>query len=71
MHAFSKKMENLRRHLAVNYLHYNFARPHISLSESTPAQALGISKRRWPLDDMVGMLEEAEASRAAAVVTDR
>ncbi len=58
--AFSKKMENLRHHLAIHFLHYNFARPHMSLSGATPAQAIGISQRCWTIRDMVGLLEDFE-----------
>jgi IS1 family transposase len=62
--AFSKKVENLAAAVAVHFMHYNFCRPHMSLKGKTPAQAAGVTSRRWTCDDMIRLLEEAENSKA-------
>lgn len=63
--AHSKKLENHAFALAIHYLHYNFVRPHMSLHGITPAQAIGLSRRRWTIRDMVALLEKEEAERQA------
>lgn len=55
--AFSKKVENLQAAVAVHYMHYNFCRPHLSLKGRTPAQAAGVTSRRWTVEDIVALLE--------------
>ena len=43
--GFSKKAENFAAAVALHYMHYNFARPHMSLKNPyprTPAMAAGI-----------------------------
>ena len=41
--AFSKKLQNHKRHLALYAFWYNFIRPHMSLGKrTTPAMAAGI-----------------------------
>jgi IS1 family transposase len=49
--AFSKKVENLAHAVSLHFLHYNFARPHASLSVNrrkvTPAMAAGVAKHPW------------------------
>jgi IS1 family transposase len=59
--AFSKKMENHGHAMALHFLHYNFVRIHRTL-RTTPAMAAGVTKRRWEVDDMVGVLEAWETS---------
>ncbi|HVF59773.1 MAG TPA: integrase core domain-containing protein [Thermoanaerobaculia bacterium] len=54
--AFSKKAENLAAAVALHFMHYNFARPHQSLGGRTPAQAAGVTDRRWTAADIVGLL---------------
>jgi IS1 family transposase len=56
--GFSKKIENLIAAVAVHYMHYNFARPHMSLKGLTPAQAAGVADRRWSVEDIIGLLAE-------------
>jgi hypothetical protein len=43
-------------------MHYNFCRPHGSLRGLTPAQRLGVADHRWPLAELVGLLENSERS---------
>jgi IS1 family transposase len=57
--GFSKKIENLIAAVAVHYMHYNFARPHMSLKGLTPAQAAGVADRRWSVEDIIGLLAES------------
>lgn len=38
---------------------YNFVRVHKTLG-TTPAVAAGVADRVWTLDDLIGLLEEAE-----------
>jgi len=41
-------------------VHYNFCRVHKTLG-TTPAVAAGITDHTWSLDEMIRLLEEAEA----------
>lgn len=61
--AFSKKLENLSAAVALHFMHYNFARPHKTLSKrypTTPAMAAGITDHVWTLNEIAGLLEAAE-----------
>ena len=62
--AFSKKVENLAAAVAIHFMHYNFCRIHMSLKGKTPAQAAGITSRRWTVEDMIRLLTQAENSKA-------
>lgn len=62
--AFSKKIDNLRHAVALNYMHYNFCRIHQTL-RVTPAMEAGIADHVWSLEELVGLLER-RAERAAA-----
>lgn len=58
--AFSKKIENHMHALALYFMHYNFARPHKSLSNPypmTPAMAAGLSDHIWETGEIVALLE--------------
>ncbi len=64
--GFSKKVENLTHAVSLHYLHYNFARPHQSLTirledqpniKRTPAMAAGVSDRIWSLTDIASLLD--------------
>lgn len=58
--AFSKKVENLATTVSLHFMHYNFARPHKTLSKpyrTTPAMAAGVADHVWGLDEIVGLLE--------------
>ena len=46
--------------IALHFMHYNFARPHKSLSKpyaTTPAMAAGLTDRIWTIEDTVSFLE--------------
>jgi hypothetical protein len=59
--AFSKKVENLTAAVSLHFFHYNFVRVHKSLDGKTPAMAAGVTDHVWTLDELVGLLEAAEA----------
>jgi IS1 family transposase len=54
--AFSKKIQNHEHAIAIYAMHYNFVRRHQSL-RITPAQAAGIERKLWSLEDMVGLID--------------
>lgn len=57
--AFSKKVESLACAVSLYFMHYNFARPHETLSmpyPKTPAMAAGLTNHVWTLDEIVGLL---------------
>jgi len=53
--AFSKKVENHMYALALHFAHYNWCRPHQTLTKrrggmsTTPAMAAGLAKRVWSM----------------------
>jgi len=56
--AFSKKLDNHILALALYFMHYNFARPHKSLSNPypmTPAMVAGISNHVWTVEEIVSL----------------
>ena len=60
--AFSKKIENHVHALTLFYLHYNFARPHQTLSKeagkpTTPAMAAGLAAHPWSLTQIAELLD--------------
>jgi IS1 family transposase len=57
--AFSKKVENLAAAVSLHFAYYNFCRVHKTLG-TTPAVAAGVAEQPWTLDDLIGLLEEAE-----------
>jgi IS1 family transposase len=54
--AFSKKIENHEHAIALNFMHYNYARIHQSL-RVTPAMKAGIDRRLWSMEDIVGLID--------------
>jgi IS1 family transposase len=67
--AFPKKVENLGHAVSLHFMHYNFARPHKTLSKpypTTPAMAAGIADHVWSIEEIVGLLD-AEALDEEAV----
>jgi IS1 family transposase len=58
--AFSKSVEHHAAAVALHFMHYNFCRPHMSLKGRTPAQAAGVTSRRWTVEDLIHLLEEAQ-----------
>ena len=55
--AFSKKIENHTHSVSINTMYYNFCRSHKSLKGKTPAQAAGVARHRWSVDDLARMIE--------------
>ena len=51
--AFSKKVENLRAAVSLHFAYYNLVRPHRSLDGLTPAEAAGLQRRRWSVQELV------------------
>lgn len=61
--AFSKKVENLAHAVSLHYMHYNFCRPHKTLSKpypTTPAMAAGLTDHVWSVEEIVALLEREE-----------
>ena len=54
--GFSKKVENLAHAVSPHYCFYNFSRVHETL-RCTPAQAAGVTDRRWTLQDIAALLD--------------
>ena len=59
--AFSKKVENLAAAVSLHFCFYNFCRVHQSLGV-TPAMAAGIADHPWNIEELIGLLEAAEAT---------
>ena len=59
--AFSKKVENLAAAVSLHFAYYNFCRVHQTLG-TTPAVAAGVTDHVWNLDELIGLLEAAEAT---------
>lgn len=57
--AFSKKVENHAAAISLHFMHYNFCRVHKTIG-TTPAVAAGVVFKRWNIDDLVALLDEAE-----------
>jgi IS1 family transposase len=63
--GFSKTVTNHAAAVAIHYAHYNFCRVHQTL-RVTPAMAAGVSDHVWGIDEIVGLLEQAERNDRAA-----
>ncbi|HUQ15694.1 MAG TPA: IS1 family transposase [Gemmatimonadales bacterium] len=64
--GFSKKVENHRHSVAVHFMHYNFCRPHTTLTKAhpqhyptTPAMAAGLTDHVWTVEELCGLLDPA------------
>ena len=61
--GFSKKVENLAHAVSLHYMHYNFARPHKTLTKAsggyptTPAMAAGVADQVWTLTEIAAVLD--------------
>ncbi len=60
--GFSKKIENHVHAISLHFFHYNFCRPHQTLSgkeqgKVTPAMAAGIARYPWSLTQLCELLE--------------
>jgi IS1 family transposase len=53
--AHSKKLENHCAALAIYFMHYNFARQHMTLRVS-PAMAAGVTPHLWSVEEIVALL---------------
>ncbi len=62
--AFSKKIANHAAAFALYMMFYNFARVHHTL-RITPAMAAGVSSHVWSIEEIVGLLERREATKAS------
>ncbi|MGH7867638.1 MAG: IS1 family transposase [Candidatus Dormibacteraceae bacterium] len=68
--AFSKKVENLEYAVALHFMHYNFCRPHKTLSDpypTTPAMAAGVADHVWSIGAIVALVEAVSPSRWRSV----
>jgi len=60
--GFSKKVENLAAAVSLHFMHYNFARPHMTLTKArngyptTPAMAAGVTDHVWTLTGIIELL---------------
>jgi IS1 family transposase len=59
--AFSKRVENHAAAVSLHFFHYNFCRVHKALG-TTPAVAAGVTDHVWKLDELIGLLADAEAT---------
>ncbi len=53
--AFSKKVENHEAAVALHFMHYNFARIHMSL-RVTPAMEAGVADHVWSVEEIIRLL---------------
>jgi len=51
--AFSKKWMNLKWAYALQFVYYNFCRPHMSLEKCTPAMAAKIATHVWTIQELI------------------
>jgi IS1 family transposase len=63
--AFSKKLENHEYALALYFMHYNFVRPHKTLTNpypKTPAMAAGLTNHIWTIEEIVQLISSGNPS---------
>jgi hypothetical protein len=48
--------------VSLHFAYYNLCRVHSSLNKQTPAMAAGITDHVWTLNELIGLLEAAEAT---------
>jgi len=66
--GFSRKVENLTCAVSLHFMHYNFARPHTTLTKAanhvptTPAMAAGVADHVWSLSEIAILLDQYEHS---------
>jgi len=57
--GFSKKVRNHACAVALHFLHYNFARPHMALEpKQTPAMAAELADHVWSIEEIAGLIED-------------
>ena len=54
--AFSKKLDNHKAAIALNFMHYNFCRIHQTLC-CTPAMEAGVTDRLWEMEDLAALVD--------------
>ena len=60
--AFSRKMQNHRHAVALHFMHYNYCRPHMTLTgekkgiHTTPAMAAGLTDHVWEIEEILSLL---------------
>ena len=54
--GFSKKLDNLKAHIALHFAHYNFVRVHQTL-RTTPAMAANLTDHLWTLSELLEQVE--------------
>jgi hypothetical protein len=47
--------------VSLHFAYYNFCRVHASLNKQTPAMAAGVTDHVWTLNELIALLEQAEA----------
>lgn len=62
--AFSKKAENHAHAVSLHFMHYNFCRPHATLTKAhpnryptTPAMAAGVTDHVWKVEEILALME--------------
>ena len=50
--AFSKKLENFKAAISLNFAYYNFVKVHKTI-RCTPAMAAGVTSRLWNVAELV------------------
>jgi IS1 family transposase len=60
--AFSKKAANHAHAVSLNFMHYNYCRPHQTLTKAangiktTPAMAAGLTDHVWPIEEILDLM---------------
>lgn len=60
--AFSKELENHQHAVSLHFMHYNYCRPHTTLTKANggihkrPAMAAGLPDHVWKIDEIVSIL---------------
>jgi IS1 family transposase len=55
--GFSKKLGNLKAHIALHFAHYNYVRIHQTL-RTTPAMASNLTDHLWTLEELLATLPQ-------------
>jgi hypothetical protein len=61
--AFSKEVENHAHAISLHFMHYNFCRPHQTLTnkdggtKTAPAMAAGVARAPWSLTQLAVLLD--------------
>lgn len=61
--GFSKKAQNHIAAVSLHFAYYNFCRIHRTL-RVTPAMAAGLTERVWSIEELVGLLDQADKKAA-------